>query len=102
MAPQALDPDAIPRPTQPLRGDYFLQLQTYYRPSRLPVRADIFSTPSAANDQRKLWNFYATGKAYLHPALLDHNDYYDADFIAAFAKRLDDLIRDIEAQEPRG
>jgi thioesterase domain-containing protein len=101
MAPQALDPDATPRPTQPLRGDYFLQIHTYYRPPRLPVRADIFSTPSAENKQHKLWNFYATGKAYLHPALLDHNDYYNADFMPVFADRLDALINDIEAQEPQ-
>jgi len=100
IAPNALDPDAMPRPTQPLGGDYFIQLHTYYRPPRLPVRADIFSTPSAENNQRKLWNFYATGEAYLHPALLDHNDYYSADFMPAFAERLDALINDIESQQP--
>jgi pimeloyl-ACP methyl ester carboxylesterase len=100
IAPNALDPDAMPRPTQPLGGDYFIQLHTYYRPPRLPVRADIFSTPSAENNQRKLWNFYATGEVYLHPALLDHNDYYSADFMPAFAERLDALINDIESQQP--
>jgi hypothetical protein len=97
LAPEVLDPEAMPRPTQPLRGDYFLQLHTYYRPPRLPIRADIFTTLSAENNQRKLWNFYATGKAVLHPALLDHNDYYNADFMPAFAESLDVLIKSIEA-----
>ena len=97
IAPDALDPEATPRPTQPIGGDYFLQLHTYYRPPRLPVRADIFSTPSVEKNQRKLWNFYATGKAYLHPVLLDHNDYYDEDFMPAFAELLDALVNDIES-----
>jgi hypothetical protein len=101
IAPQALDPDATPRPTQPLGGDYFLQIHTYYRPPRLPVRVDIFSTPAAENNQRKLWNFYASGNAYLHPALLDHKDYYNADFMPVFAERLEALINDLEAQGPQ-
>ena len=99
IAPQALDPDAKPRPTQPLRGDYFLQLHTYYRPPRLPIRVDIFGTRSAENDLRKLWNFYSTGKAYVHPNLQDHNDYYSADFMPAFADRLETLIDEIELLE---
>jgi len=98
IAPQALDPDAMPRPTQPIAGDYFLQLHTYYRPPRLPVRADIFTTPAAENDQRKLWNFYTTGKAHLHPALRKHINYFNPDFVSVFAERLDALINDIEAQ----
>jgi len=100
LAPQALDPDARPRPTQPIRGDYFLQLHTYYRPPRLPIRADIFATRSAEKNLRKLWNFYSTGKAYVHPDLLDHNDFYNADFITAFAVRLEALIDQIERLEP--
>jgi len=100
LAPQALDPDARPRPTQPLRGDYFLQLHTYYRPPRLPIRADIFATRSAEKNLRKLWNFYSTGKAYVHPDLLDHNVFYNADFITAFAVRLEALIDQIEWLEP--
>jgi amino acid adenylation domain-containing protein len=98
-APQALDPDARPRPTQPLRGDYFLQLHTYYRPPRLPVRVDIFSARSAENHRRRLWNFYSRGKAYVHPVLLDHNDYYAADFMPAFADRLEVLMDEIERSE---
>jgi amino acid adenylation domain-containing protein len=101
IAPQALDPNATPRPTQPLGGDYFLQIHIYYLPPRLPVRVDIFSTPAAENNQRKLWNFYASGNAYLHPALLDHNDYYNADFMPVFAERLEALINDLEAQGPQ-
>jgi pimeloyl-ACP methyl ester carboxylesterase len=100
IAPQALDPDASPRPTQPLRGDYFLQLHTYYRPPRLPIRADIFATRSAESKLRKLWNFYSTHKAYVHPDLLDHNDYYNADFMPAFADRLEALIDEIERLGP--
>jgi len=96
IAPQALDSDARPRPTQPLRGDYFLQLHTYYRPPRLPIRVDIFATRSAENDLQKLWNFYSTNNAYVHPDLLDHNDYYNADFMPAFADRLETLIDEIE------
>jgi hypothetical protein len=96
IAPQALDPDASPRPTQPLRGDYFLQLHTYYRPPRLPIRVDIFATRSAENDLQKLWDFYSTSNAYVHPDLLDHNDYYNADFMPAFADRLETLIDEIE------
>jgi hypothetical protein len=99
IAPQALDPDARPRPTQPLRGDYFLQLHTYYRPPRLPTRVDIFATRSSENDLRKLWSFYSTGKTYVHPDLLDHNDYYNAEFMAAFANRLETLIDEIEGLE---
>jgi len=101
IAPQALDPDARPRPTQPLRGDYFLQLHTYYRPPRLPVRVDIFATRSAENELRKLWNFYSTGKARVHPDLVDHNDYYDSDFMPAFADRLETLIDEVEWLEPQ-
>ena len=91
----------MPRPTQPLRGDYFLQLHIYYRPPRLPLRADIFSTPAAENNQLKLWNFYAAAKAYLHTSLLGRNDYYNADFMPVFAVRFDALINDAEAQEPQ-
>jgi hypothetical protein len=64
----------MPRPTKSLSGDYFLQPYTHYRPPLLSVRADIFSTPAAESNHCKLWSFYATGKAYLHPALLDRND----------------------------
>jgi hypothetical protein len=100
-APQALDPDARPRPTQPLRGDYFLQLHTYYRPPRLPIRADIFATRSGEKSLRRLWNFYSSGKAHVHPDLLDHNDYYNVDFMPAFADRLETLIDEIEWLKPR-
>jgi amino acid adenylation domain-containing protein len=99
-APQALDPDARPRPTQPIRGDYFLQLHTYYRPPRLPVRVDIFSARSAENNLRRLWNFYSKGKACVHPILCDHNDYYIADFMPAFADQLEALINEAEGREP--
>ena len=91
-APQALDPDARPQPTQPLRGDYFLQLHTYYRPPRLPIRVDIFSARSAESNRRRLWNFYSRGNAHVHPVLLDHNDYYNADFMPAFADQLENLM----------
>lgn len=99
IAPQALDPDARPQPTQPLRGDYFLQLHTYYRPPRLPVRVDIFSARSAENNRRRLWNFYSRGNAYVHPVLLDHNDYYNADFMPAFADRLEDLMDEADQRK---
>jgi amino acid adenylation domain-containing protein len=99
-APQARDPDAKPQPTQPIRGDYFLQLHTYYRPPRLPVRVDIFSAHSAEKNLRRLWNFYSRGKAYVHPVLLDHNDYYNADFIPAFTDCLEALIDEAEGREP--
>jgi hypothetical protein len=49
---------------------------------------------------RKLWNFYSTHKAYVHPDLLDHNDYYNADFMPAFADRLEALIDEIERLGP--
>jgi len=98
-APQALDPDARPQPTQPLRGDYFLQLHTYYRPPRLPIRVDIFSARSAENNRRRLWNFYSRGNAYVHPVLLDHNDYYNADIMPAFADRLEDLMDEADQRE---
>lgn len=98
-APQALDADARPRPTQPIRGDYFLQLHTYYRPPRLPVRVDIFSARSAENNRHRLWNFYSRGKAYVHPVLRDHNDYYQADMMPAFADRLDVLMDEAERRE---
>jgi len=99
IAPQALDPDARPQPTQPIRGDYFLQLHTYYRPPRLPVRVDIFSVRSAENNRRRLWNFYSRGNAYVHPVLLDHNDYYNADFMPAFADRLEDLMDEADQRQ---
>jgi amino acid adenylation domain-containing protein len=101
LAPQATDPDARPRPTQPLRGDYFLQLHTYYRPPRLPVRVDIFSARSVESSLRRLWNFYSMGHASVHPFLVDHDDYYIADLMPAFADRLQALMEEAERREPQ-
>jgi len=66
-APQALDPEARPRPTQPLRGDYSLQLHTYYRPPRLPLLVDVFASRRQRRQHEELWNVYAMGRAVLHP-----------------------------------
>jgi len=96
-APQALDPEARPRPTQPLRGDYFLQLHTYYRPPRLPLRVDVFASRGQLQQHEKLWNFYARGRAMLHPCLEDHEDYYNADLMPEFAVLLETIIAEIEA-----
>ena len=97
-APQASDPDAMPRPTQPLRGDYFIQLHTYYRPPRLPVRTDIFAAASAQQNHRRLWNFYSRGRAHIHPCLDQHTDFFHAEPMPDVAEALTAVLRRIEAQ----
>jgi hypothetical protein len=96
-APQALNPTATPRPTQPMRGDYFLQLHTYFRPPRLPLRTDVFASRSQMNKHQRLWTFYAQGRAILHPCLEDHTDYYNADWMAKFALELESTLAWMEA-----
>jgi amino acid adenylation domain-containing protein len=98
MAPQASDPDAMPRPTQPLRGDYFIQLHTYYRPPRLPVRTDIFAAASAQKNHRRLWNFYSRGRAHIHPCLDQHTDFFHAEPMPDIAEALTAVLRQIEAR----
>lgn len=96
-APQVADPDALPRPTQPLRGDYFIQLHTYYRPPRLPVRTDIFAAVSSGNSHRRLWNFYSRGRAHFHPCLDQHTDFFRAEQMPDVAEALTTVLRQIEA-----
>ena len=102
LAPQALNPTAPPRPTQPLRGDYFLQLHTYYRPARLPLRTDVFTSGLQTKQLQKLWDFYSQDRAVLHPCLDDHGDYYNADWIADFARYLETVLEQIESGPPSG
>jgi amino acid adenylation domain-containing protein len=99
-APLALNPTAGPRPTQPLRGDYFLQLHTYFRPQRLPLRADVFAARSRIATLRKLWNFYTQGRVVLHPCLEDHGDYYNTDWVSDFAVDLESVLAGMEAAGP--
>jgi amino acid adenylation domain-containing protein len=96
-APQALNPTASPKPTQPIRGDYFLQLHTYYRPPRLPLRADVFASCSQINHLQKLWNFYAQGLAVVHPCMENHVDYYNVDWMNDFAHQLESVLTRIES-----
>jgi pimeloyl-ACP methyl ester carboxylesterase len=100
-APQVLDPEARPRPTQPLRGDYFLQLHTYYRPPRLPLRTHVFASRGQQHQLENLWNFYARGQALLHPCLEEHEDYYNADLMPEFALLLETILGEIEAEAKR-
>jgi amino acid adenylation domain-containing protein len=97
IAPEALNPTAVPKPTQPLRGDYFIQLHTYYRPPRLPLRTDVFAANSRMKEHQQLWNFYAQGQAVLHSCLQEHGDYYNADLMPEFAHLLESVLEQIEA-----
>ena len=100
-APQAIDPNALPRPTQPLRGDYFIQLHTYYRPPRLPIRVDLFSTMSARRRNESLWNFYTRGRVHIHPCLEEHTDFFDASRMPAFSEELRAVLGEIEGHPCR-
>jgi amino acid adenylation domain-containing protein len=96
LAPESLDPTARPRPTQPLRGDYFVQLQTYYNPERLPLRVEVFCSRALQASQAKLWSFYARRGARLHRCLEHHDDYYNAALMPAIHDQLEALLQEYE------
>lgn len=56
-------------------GDYYAWLHSAYRPPRLPIKVQLFTTPQNSNRLERLWRFYAMGGVTTHTMFEHHLDF---------------------------
>ena len=95
-APEDLERRAV-NPTLLNHSDYYVKVQTLYRPPRLPVAVDVISTRSTRLQKEWVWRFYARRGVRWHPALDRHDDFFNAALMPPLADLLRQRLREIEA-----
>ncbi|MDM7952422.1 MAG: amino acid adenylation domain-containing protein [Cyanobium sp. CZS 25K] len=95
-APEDLETRAV-NPTLLNHSDYYVKVQTLYRPPRLPVAVDVLSTRSTWLQKQWLWRFYARRGVRWHPVLDRHDDFFNAALMPPLADLLRERLREIEA-----
>ena len=95
-APEDLETRAV-NPTLVNHSDYYVKVQTLYRPPRLPVAVDVISTRSTRLQKEWVWRFYALRGVRWHPVLDRHDDFFNAALMPPLADLLRQRLREIEA-----
>ena len=95
-APEDLETRAV-NPTLLNHSDYYVKVQTLYRPPRLPVVVDVLSTRSTRLQKEWVWRFYARRGVRWHPVLDCHDDFFNAARMPPLADLLTVRLREIEA-----
>ena len=95
-APEDLETRAV-NPTLVNHSDYYVKVQTLYRPPRLPVAVDVISTRSTRLQKEWIWRFYARRGVRWHPVLDRHDDFFNAALMPPLADLLRHRLREIEA-----
>ena len=95
-APEDLETRAV-NPTLLNHSDYYVKVQTLYRPPRLPVAVDVISTRSTRLQKEWVWRFYARRGVRWHPVLDHHDDFFNAALMPPLADLLRQRLREIEA-----
>jgi len=95
-APEDLETRAV-NPTLVNHSDYYVKVQTLYRPPRLPVAVDVISIRSTRLQKEWVWRFYARRGVRWHPVLDRHDDFFNAALMPPLADLLRQRLREIEA-----
>jgi thioesterase domain-containing protein len=94
-APEDLETRAV-NPTLINHPDYYVKVQTLYRPPLLPVAVDVIATRSSRLEKEWVWRFYARRGMRWHPVLERHDDFYNASLMPLLADLLRDRLADRE------
>ena len=75
-------------PTRPVRSDFFILLQQFHRPARLPLKVEVFTSQSSDHQARRIWRFYARRGVRTFPILTSHLDMFHKAKIPKLAEQL--------------
>jgi thioesterase domain-containing protein len=85
-------------PTLP--DPYVQLLYDGYRPPRLPLRVDLFATPSQLPKVLGLWSFYAQGGVTAWPLFERHPDFIKPELASQLAEALETAFQRVEGTQP--